>query len=228
MRPSFALAAIAIAVLAAPATGRAHWYAQLDRPGHVGACLQVEDSIDDVLANLNEGFAKAAPGRNITCTVNSSGGNGLIGFLVECGEGGEHFFFRTRANCEKYQATSNAGGQIRVEDFAPTGVEQRARWMAAYGICMDAWANADSIRRGVMQATATMCECMAGRLVTSKTELSESQVSSAVQACLDAVPAGTREKIARPAPAPVPQKATPGAPASAPSPAPSPAPAAKN
>jgi len=122
----------------------------------------------------------------------------LVGFAVDCGEGGVHLFFRSQAQCELFVSTINSGGHADPKDYVPPGAKNRSTWLTAYGQCMESWFHAETIQRRALQVTARMCECFAGKLAAAVAEPTEDQVKAAGRACLDAVPSSEKVKLARP------------------------------
>lgn len=196
----FMIAALttALVLLGMPLHARAHWYARQVSDTRYGDCQQAEDSIDDVLAHVSAGWMQASQGRGKACTVIRKGPEALVGFAVDCGEGGVHLFFRSQAQCRSFVATINGGGHADPRDYVPQGTVNRATWLTVYGQCMENWFHPETIQRRALQVTATMCECFAGKLSASAMEPTEDQVKAAGRACLDAVPTSEKAKLARP------------------------------
>jgi hypothetical protein len=190
--------ATALFLLGMPLDASAHWYARQVSDTRYGGCQQAEDSMDDVLAHASAGWMQASQGRGRPCTVRRNGPEALVGFAVDCGEGGVHLFFRSKAQCESFVSTINGGGHANPRDYVPPGTKNRSTWLTAYGQCFESWFHAETIRRRALQVTATMCECFAGKLAISVAEPTEDQVKASGRACLDAVPSSEKAKLVRP------------------------------
>ncbi|ACG74188.1 conserved hypothetical protein [Anaeromyxobacter sp. K] len=190
--------ATALLLSGKPSDPRAHWYARQVSDTRYGGCQQAEDSLDDVLAHVSAGWARASQGRGKACTVLRSGPEASVGFAVDCGEGGVHLFFRSEAQCALFVSTINAGRRANPEDYVPPGAKSRSTWLTTYGQCMESWVHAETVRRRALQVTATMCECLAGELAASAAAPTEARVKAAGSACLAAVPASEKAKLAPP------------------------------
>ncbi|MFY3743248.1 hypothetical protein ACOQFB_05015 [Anaeromyxobacter sp. Red801] len=199
-RPKTVALATALFLLGMPkdADASAYWYARQVSDTRYGGCQQAEDSLDDVLAHVSAGWMQASQGRGGACTVLRNGPEALVGYAVDCGDGGVHLFFRSEAQCERFVSTINTGGRADPRDYVPPAAKNRSTWLAAYGQCMESWFHAETIRRRALQITATMCECFAGKLAATRAEPTEDQVKAAGRACLDAVPSSEKVKLARP------------------------------
>lgn len=190
--------ATALFLIGMPLNASAYWYARQVSDTRYGGCQRAEDSIDDVLAHVSAGWMQASQGRGRACSVIRKGPEALVGFAVDCAEGGVHLFFRSEAQCKVFVSTINRGGHADPKDYVPPGTVNRATWLTVYGQCMENWFHADTIQRRALQVTATMCECFADRLSASATEPTQDQVKAAGRACLDAVPTSEKAKLARP------------------------------
>jgi hypothetical protein len=188
-------ALVAVAVSIAPVAAHAVWYAQGDPDGGVAQCVEAEDSIDDAWAHVNEGWARASGGRAPKCTLNREGGRGLIGFLIDCGQGGEHFYFRTREHCETFKRTVNARGALNVEEFAAEGTANPREWISALGACLDRMATPETIQQAGLHAISTVCECLASKLGAQNSTATVETASLAWIACLRVTPPATRAKL---------------------------------
>lgn len=190
--------ATALFLFGMPLDASAYWYARQVSDTRYGGCQQAEDSMDDILAHVSAGWMQASQGRGRACTVLRKAPESLVGFAVDCAEGGVHLFFRSEAQCKLFVSTINGGGRAVSEDYVPSGAKNRSTWLTVYGQCMESWLHAETIQRRALQVTATMCECFAGKLAASEAEPTEHQVKAAGRACLDAVPSSEKAKLARP------------------------------
>jgi hypothetical protein len=188
----------ALLLLGVPLDASAYWYATQVSDTRYGGCQQAEDSMDDILAHVSAGWMQASQGRGGACTVLRKGPESLVGFAVDCAAGGVHLFFRSEAQCERFVSTVNGGGRAVPEDYVPPGAKNRSTWLSVYGQCMETWFHAETVQRRALQVTATMCECFAGKLAASQAEPTDDQVKAAGRACLEAVPASEKAKLARP------------------------------
>jgi hypothetical protein len=198
MHSSIAAIATALFLLGMPLDANAFWYARQVSDTRYGGCLQAEDSMDDILTHVSAGWMEASQGRGRACTVLRKAPESSVGFAVDCAEGGVHLFFRSREQCELFVSTINGGGRAAPEDYVPPGAKNRSTWLYVYDKCMESWLHAETVQRRALQVTATMCECFAGKLASSEAEPTESQVTEAGRACLDAVPSSEKAKLVRP------------------------------
>jgi hypothetical protein len=185
---------IGLALLLAPAASQAVWYAQ---PGSDGAiqCVQAEDSVDEAWAHVQRGWAKASGNPSATCPLSREGNAGLAGFLFDCGAGGDHFFFRTKENCETFKRAMNSNAPYKIEEFAPSGVSNRTGWMAALGACMNLLATPNAITAVGLQNISNVCECQAGRVAGSAEGPAGSGAANVLIDCMNKAPKGVKAKL---------------------------------
>jgi hypothetical protein len=198
--PKAALVAVALSI--APATAHAVWYAQVRRG--VAFCVKGKESIDDAWVYVNDRWDRASglprrplegldPARGAPrCTLNREG---VIGFLIDCGEGGKHYHFRTREHCETFTRTFNAHGTLNVEEFAPNGTANPRRWISRLDTCLELLAKPETIRQAGLQTISTVCECQASHLAAQDSPLPPETATEAWTVCLKEIPAETRAKL---------------------------------
>ncbi|MFT3915333.1 MAG: hypothetical protein QM704_14800 [Anaeromyxobacteraceae bacterium] len=180
--------------LAIPLSARPLWYAQGGPDGRVRACAQAEDRIDEVLAHANQGWSKASGGKGSACAYRAQGGEALIGYMIDCREGGEHMFFRTRDDCERFRTTVNSGAAIEPEQYVPKGTKNRAGWMSALTACVHTMAKPATLEKAGLGNVVALCECQAKKC-GMEAEVTPEVASEAFMACLREAPPTVRANL---------------------------------
>jgi hypothetical protein len=189
------LPSLVLAVLLAPRPAEAVWYAVPTPDGGVAQCVQAEDSIDDAWKHVEAGWAQASGQPKATCKLNREGAAGMVGFLFDCGEGGDHFFFRTGENCHTFMKIMNSKTPFKVEDFAPKGLVNPNAWVPSLTACMNTLVKPETMAQVGLQAISSVCECQATKVANTKGQSPADAAPEAFLACLRAAPAPVGKKL---------------------------------
>lgn len=185
---------LAFAVIFTPAGARSVWYAQPSPDGKIGRCVEAEQSIDAAWAHVEKGWAKASGNPRATCDLKLDGTAEAAGFMFDCGDGGDHCFFRTKENCEAFKRVINSNTPFNIEEFAPKGVARPNAWIASLTACLNTLAKKPTLVQVGLQAVSTVCECLAAKVANTNTP-PENAAPDALVACLKDAPDSVRAKL---------------------------------